>query len=165
MRIEEEKVYLTEEEITAITDAVQEHLDSIGLDDIEIDEYEESGTYYAEEDELDLSKIGEGLSCYLDWHCDWWFRSWTEYWTDPYCTPSFSEGDIDWMWLDKVGLYHDEYEEFANQEEIEKRIFDAIYGKQKEVWDKYIERRKAIRAKKEAERKARLEQYRKAHAK
>lgn len=154
MEVRNEIAVLSEEDITAVINAVQERLDSITLEDIEIYKYEESGTYTMEDDELDLCKINDGLWCYIDWHCDWWYKEWTEVWHDPYCTPSFSEGDIDWMWLDKVSLCHNEYDEIENQDEIENRIKSAIYSKQKEAWDKYIERKKAIRAKKQAQRLA-----------
>lgn len=144
MEVEDEIIYLSEEDINAIIGEINTRLGSITIDDIEVDN--ERGTYYVEDEEVEISAI-EGLMAYVNYDVDYWYREWTETWYDPYCTPSFSEGGINDVWCGVIELVHDEYE-INDAEAIAKRIQDTIYAQEKSVYDARIERKRLARERK-----------------
>lgn len=145
---------LSEDDILAITEAISDYLEDIGLDDIEIDE--DCSSYSCEGDEVE---VFPGIMAYVSWSADYWYKEWTETWYGPYCTPSFSEGEVELVWCENVDLCHEEYD-IENVEEISKQICDAVYNRQKKIYDHYIARKKAAQEKKLAEQRARYEAQR-----
>lgn len=55
---------------------------------------ESSGEYEEEERDYDGIEI-DGLYVYFIYSIGCRYREWTEIWHDPYCTPSFSETDME----------------------------------------------------------------------
>lgn len=145
---------LSEEDILAITDAISDHLNDISLDDIEVEE--DASSYSCEDEEVE---VFPGIMAYVSWSADYWYREWTETWYDPYCTPSFSEGEVEWVWCENVDLCHEEYD-IENVEEISKQICDAVYNRQKAIYDSYMAKKKAARERELAAQRARYEAQR-----
>ncbi len=148
---DQEIAVLSEEEIQAIINEVQEYLSGISLSDIEPDT--ESSSYSSEENELEIESI-PGLMVYVNWTADYWYKCWTEYWTDPVCYPEFSDGEIEDVWCDHIELVHDEFE-IENCEVISERICKAVYDKAKAAYDERMARKRAARERRLAEQKAR----------
>lgn len=136
--IDEDTVVLSENLISEIADAIEAHLDNIDIDDIDVDTERSS---YEGESDIEVPGHPE-LYITADWEAEYWYRVWTETWYDPYCTPTFSEGEVERVWCGTVCIDHEEFV-IANAEELQQRIADIVYCREMAAYDRAVETRKA----------------------
>lgn len=86
----EKHLILTEEQKSEIIEKVSSYIEK---EFVEMD-VESYGEYEEEERDCDSVEV-EGLFIYFIYSIGCRYREWTETWYDPYCTPSFSETDME----------------------------------------------------------------------